>query len=132
VKRFKQFLDFTNDKHISALNKQDFVGFVDHVLAEKGKLSNKTIKDHLSPIKSVFECARTRAVVDLETRDVELELSLPEWAISGENAMCLDGSLSRKSDIEAHHSEWQIVLTPKLFWRGGYQGYAASDFGIAA
>jgi hypothetical protein len=60
VKRFRQFVEFTKDKHISALNKQDFVGFVDHVLAEKGKLSNKTIKDHLSPIKSVFECARTR------------------------------------------------------------------------
>jgi len=74
----------------------------------------------------------SRAVVDLETRDVELELCLPEWALGGENARCLDGTFSRKSDIEAHHATGLRFLAPSLIWDGKQRAYGAIDFGIAA
>lgn len=74
----------------------------------------------------------TRAVVDLETREVELALSPPEWAVSGENALCLDGSLSRKSDNEAHQGAGTVILALTLIWSGKTCMYGAIDFGVAA
>jgi len=74
----------------------------------------------------------SRAVVDLETRDVELELSLPEWAVSGQQAMCLDGPFSREYDIEAHHDAGAAILAPSLFWFADQCVYGAIDFGTAA
>jgi hypothetical protein len=74
----------------------------------------------------------TRAVVDLETRDVELELSLPEWAVNGENAMCLDGSLSQKSDIEAHPASEAVVWVSLLIWCGKQSSYGAIDYRLVA
>lgn len=60
VKHFQAFVTFANDKHIRALTKQDFVKFVDHVISKTRDRSNKTIRDHLSPIRAVIECARVR------------------------------------------------------------------------
>jgi hypothetical protein len=72
----------------------------------------------------------TRAVVDLETRHVELEIRLPEWALSGQRAMCLDGPFSRESDVEAHQGA--VILSPSLSWFADQWAYGAIDFGTAA
>ncbi len=55
-----EIVDFTNDKHVRALAKKDLVKFVDHVIGKTRGRSNKTVRDHLSPIRAVIECARVR------------------------------------------------------------------------
>jgi len=58
--RFQSFVDLTKNKRVSRLTKSDFVKFVDHVLTENKGASNKTIHDHLRPVRAILESARTR------------------------------------------------------------------------
>jgi hypothetical protein len=73
-----------------------------------------------------------RAVVDLETKEVELELRLPEWALQGNDAMCLDDKFACKYDNEAHRFSGAIVLKPRLLWLKKELVYYATDFATAA
>lgn len=72
------------------------------------------------------------AVVDLETRSVEVRLRIPGWALRGEEPMCLDDSSPCKTGIEAHDETGMLILTPKLIWIGAWHCFAACDFGAAA
>jgi len=60
VKRFEEFVQLLHDKPISALAKEDFVQFVDHVMKTCAGKSNKAVRDRLSPVKAVIESARAR------------------------------------------------------------------------
>jgi len=60
IHRFEEFVKLLKDPLIADLEKADFVRFVDHVLAEKKGLTNKTINDHLQAVKAVIQSAQAR------------------------------------------------------------------------
>ena len=58
--------------------------------------------------RSVLQQFVSKLVVDLETRDAEVEFALPDWAADALSGVCLDDNLAYKSDNEA-----QPILTVK-------------------
>lgn len=74
----------------------------------------------------------SKAEVDLETRNVKIELRLPEFAWGAMEGMGLDPMLPCKTGIEAHDEAGAIILRPKLLWFPGLRCFGATDFGAAA
>lgn len=73
-----------------------------------------------------------RAVVDLETRTVELELRLPSWLMDGPEPMCLDANFGCKHDIETHHENGIPLMRMRLIWIQCWYTYGGIDFADAA
>jgi len=71
-------------------------------------------------------------VVDLETRDAELEIRLPDWILQGQDLLCLDDGSPWKSGNEAHHDPAVIILAPLLLWMLDRYSYGAVDYAGAA
>ncbi len=90
--------------------------------------------DGLSPaaLRDLVAVFVSRAVVDLETRHVELELRLPEWALGLQESMCLDTKIGCQPGIEAHAGRGVVMLSPRLLWVEGLREYGAVDFAGAA
>jgi len=74
----------------------------------------------------------SRALANLETRHVELELRLPEWVLTMENPMCLDTTIPWKPGNEAHADSGILMLAPSLIWDQESYSYIAVDFARAA
>ncbi len=71
-------------------------------------------------------------VVDLETREVELELTLPNGASQGILPLCLDGSSACKTTHEAQHADRLVLAQMRLVWDGKTRRYILDDVGDAA
>jgi len=83
-------------------------------------------------LRRLIETVVHRAVVDLETRNVELELKLPSWLMDASKPMCLDATFGCKYDIETHHEYDIQLMRMRLCWFGRRFGYGGIDFADAA
>ncbi len=67
-------------------------------------------------LRSLLNLLVSRLVVDLETRDVELEISLPSTVNAGKLRMCLVGGLACKSYNETHQPDTMAIAVYRLTW----------------
>jgi hypothetical protein len=74
----------------------------------------------------------SRATVDLETREVDLELSLPSWASEDSLPLCLDDCSACKTTHEAQHANRLILAQKRLIWDGKSRSYSPEDVEDAA
>jgi len=83
-------------------------------------------------LKRLVHAFVSRAVVDLETKDVEIELRLPSWALSDAESLCLDLTFPCKWGNEAHPDFDHPLLKMRLMWWNKTREYFGYDFGEAA
>lgn len=89
-------------------------------LAAKLARLGETLDDLPVPaLRRLLETLIESAVVDLQTREVELSLRLPSWAVENLDAMCLDSSFACKPVIEAHPECDLALVRTALVWSGG-------------
>ena len=83
-------------------------------------------------IRRLLEAVVHHAVVDLETRSVEIEIRLPSWLLDTSEPMCLDTAFACKTDIETHHENGVSLMKMRLLWLKRSYEYAGYDFADAA
>lgn len=83
-------------------------------------------------LRRLLEIVVHRAVVDLETRGVELELRLPSWLMDASKPMCLDTAFACKTDIETHHENSVSLMKMRLLWLRRSYAFGGFDFADVA
>lgn len=75
---------------------------VDAICKRLAKLGQELPALPPAALRTVLRQFVSKLVVDLETRDVEVEFALPDWSGVDLNAVCLDDGPVYKTDIQAH------------------------------
>jgi hypothetical protein len=115
--------------HAVPINTDETVHRVTRILGELSEHLNDLPPAELHRVVSLFV---SRAVVDLESRQVDLEICLPAWALSLQEPLCLDAGLPWKPCIETHDPDDAVLLAPPLIWMKNSRAYGVVDSGIAA
>ena len=81
-------------------------------------------------LRRLLEMLVDRVVIDLETRDVELALRLPSWALDDVETMCLKSNPLHSIRPEAHHDCSILLVSVRLQWWRSDRQYVAFDFAV--
>ncbi|MEE9297087.1 MAG: recombinase family protein [Phycisphaerae bacterium] len=98
----------TDDKAISEI--------VDQTVAAIHDLANMLVDAPPATLRQLLQALISRLVVDLETRDVELEISLPSTVDAGKLRMCLVEGFACKSYNETHQRVAAAIAVFQLQW----------------
>ena len=98
----------TDDKAVSEI--------VDQTVTAIHDLANTLGNAPPATLRQLLQILVSRLVVDLETRDVELEISLPSTVDAGKMRMCLVGDLACKSYNETHPIRAYRAVMYRLVW----------------
>lgn len=74
--------------------------------------------DSLPPttVRRLLEMLIERAEVDLETRDLDVTLRLPAWAIGAVDTLCLDGNPVNRTTVETHAECNAVLVSARCRW----------------
>lgn len=75
---------------------------VENVCKRLTKLGHELDSMPPATLRTLLQQFVSKLVIDLETREAEVEFALPDWASGSLNEVCLDNNLACKTDIEAH------------------------------
>jgi hypothetical protein len=114
------------------LNGEDVEAMADAVIERIAELARSMDQMPHVDHRRLLEAVVHRAVVDLETRNVELELHLPVWLLDSSKPMCLDATFGCKYDIETHHENAIPAMKIMLSWSPRARMYLRGDYGLAA
>jgi len=137
VKRWQaqlRSLDSRVDRYqpVGNLNKKD-VDFATDAVIQRIVQFGETMDELPVPAtRRLLEAVVHRAVVDLETRNVELELRLPSWLMEGSKPMCLDTTFACQTDIEAHRENEVRLMKMQIRWLSSCRDFVGYDFADAA
>jgi hypothetical protein len=84
------------------------------IAAEMADLSENFFQDDLETVRQIVGLLVGRMEVDLRTKDVEIDLHIPDWlaaSLSRQSAMGLDAVLASKRCNETHSSEGVKIAT---------------------
>jgi DNA invertase Pin-like site-specific DNA recombinase len=110
----------------------DTQGTVARITAALSDMGNRIHELPVVELRRLLEAFVSNAVVDVETRHVQLELRLPESALGAFDRMGLDTALPWKPCIETHGDSDVLMLAPSLLWVQESHSYGAVDFAGAA
>ena len=111
------------------LDADETVARVTRIFSDMGEHLDELPRPTLRRVVAAFI---PRAVVDLETRNVEIEIRLPEWALGLDEALCLDTTFPWKCGNEAHADSDYMILSSRLVWLQESRSYGVIDFASAA
>jgi hypothetical protein len=107
---------------------------VDTVVNELGKSADALRTLSAVTIRRMLQLLIRKGVVDLESRSVEIEFSLPKWAFEQpealKKALCPEDISARKCILEAQTEDSIPLVRFRVYWLGNRQGYVG--YGIAA
>ncbi|MCH7994440.1 MAG: recombinase family protein, partial [Planctomycetes bacterium] len=116
----------------AALNGEDVETATDAILDRITTFAKSMDDLPAVAVRRLLEAVVHRAVVDLETRSVEIELRLPAWLMDGSKPMCLDTAFACKTDIETHHENGVSLMKMRLLWLRRSYAFGGFDFADAA